>query len=77
MLAIVAKRLADTARVVILPRMPCSSYNLVGADNGDLNVSVFLFRVQRGAGPGRRPDQRNLVRKQSGGNKHSRSQARS
>jgi quercetin dioxygenase-like cupin family protein len=29
-----------------------SSYNFVGADNGDVNVSVFLFRGQRGAGPG-------------------------
>ena len=29
-----------------------SSYNFVGADQGDVNVSVFLFRGQPGAGPG-------------------------
>lgn len=29
-----------------------SSYNFVGADNGDVGVSVFLFRGQPGAGPG-------------------------
>jgi hypothetical protein len=29
-----------------------SSYNFVGADNGDVNVSVFLFHGQPGAGPG-------------------------
>jgi quercetin dioxygenase-like cupin family protein len=29
-----------------------SSYNFVGADHGDVNVSVFLFRGARGAGPG-------------------------
>jgi len=29
-----------------------SSYNFVGAENGDVNVSVFLFRGQPGAGPG-------------------------
>jgi quercetin dioxygenase-like cupin family protein len=29
-----------------------SSYNFVGAENGDTNVSVFLFRGQPGAGPG-------------------------
>src|SRR4030095_7251250 len=29
-----------------------SSYNFVGADHGDVNVSVFLFRGQPGAGPG-------------------------
>ena len=29
-----------------------SSYNFVGADNGDVSVSVFLFRGNRGAGPG-------------------------
>ena len=29
-----------------------SSYNFVGADHGDVNVSVFLFRGERGAGPG-------------------------
>jgi quercetin dioxygenase-like cupin family protein len=34
-----------------------SSYNFVGADNGDVSVSVFLFRGKPGAGPGphRRP----------------------
>ena len=29
-----------------------SSHNFVGADNGGVNVSVFLFRGQPGAGPG-------------------------
>jgi quercetin dioxygenase-like cupin family protein len=29
-----------------------SSYNFVGADQGDVNVSVFLFRGQPGSGPG-------------------------
>jgi quercetin dioxygenase-like cupin family protein len=29
-----------------------SSYNFVGADNGDVSVSVFLFRGNPGAGPG-------------------------
>jgi quercetin dioxygenase-like cupin family protein len=29
-----------------------SSYNFVGADNGSVNVSVFLFRGLPGAGPG-------------------------
>ena len=29
-----------------------SSYNFVGADHADVNVSVFLFRGERGAGPG-------------------------
>ena len=29
-----------------------SSHNFVGADNGDVNVSVFLFRGVPGAGPG-------------------------
>jgi len=29
-----------------------SSYNFVGADNGGVNVSVFLFRGKPGAGPG-------------------------
>jgi len=29
-----------------------SSYNFVGADNGDVSVSVFLFRGKPGAGPG-------------------------
>jgi quercetin dioxygenase-like cupin family protein len=29
-----------------------SSHHFVGADNGDVNVSVFLFRGQPGAGPG-------------------------
>ena len=29
-----------------------SSHNFVGADHGDVNVSVFLFRGQPGAGPG-------------------------
>ena len=29
-----------------------SSYNFVGAEHGDVNVSVFLFRGQPGAGPG-------------------------
>ena len=29
-----------------------SSYNFVGADNGDVGVSVFVFRGGRGAGPG-------------------------
>ena len=29
-----------------------SSYNFVGADNGDVNVSVFLFDGKPGAGPG-------------------------
>jgi quercetin dioxygenase-like cupin family protein len=29
-----------------------SSYNFVGADHGDVNVSVFLFRGLPGAGPG-------------------------
>ena len=29
-----------------------SSYNFVGADNGDVNVSVFLFSAMRGGGPG-------------------------
>jgi quercetin dioxygenase-like cupin family protein len=29
-----------------------SSRNFVGADNGDVNVSVFLFNGQRGSGPG-------------------------
>lgn len=29
-----------------------SSYNFVGADHGDVNVSVFLFRGAPGAGPG-------------------------
>jgi quercetin dioxygenase-like cupin family protein len=29
-----------------------SSYNFVGADNGGVDVSVFLFRGQPGAGPG-------------------------
>ena len=29
-----------------------SSYNFVGAENGDVNVSVFLFRGAPGAGPG-------------------------
>ena len=29
-----------------------SSYNFVGADNGDVNVSVFLFNGITGSGPG-------------------------
>jgi quercetin dioxygenase-like cupin family protein len=29
-----------------------SSHNFVGADNGDVNVSVFLFDGKPGAGPG-------------------------
>ncbi len=29
-----------------------SSYNFVGADHGEVNASVFLFRGERGAGPG-------------------------
>jgi quercetin dioxygenase-like cupin family protein len=29
-----------------------SSYNFVGADQGDVNMSAFLFRGQPGAGPG-------------------------
>ena len=29
-----------------------SSYQFVGADQGDVQVSVFLFRGQPGAGPG-------------------------
>ena len=29
-----------------------SSYNFVGADNGNVGVSVFLFRGGPGAGPG-------------------------
>ena len=29
-----------------------SSHNFVGADNGDVNVSVFLFNGESGAGPG-------------------------
>ena len=29
-----------------------SSYNFVGADRGDVSVSVFLFRGEHGAGPG-------------------------
>ena len=29
-----------------------SSYNFVGADHGGVDVSVFLFRGERGAGPG-------------------------
>lgn len=29
-----------------------SSFNFVGADHGDVSVSVFLFRGQPGAGPG-------------------------
>jgi quercetin dioxygenase-like cupin family protein len=29
-----------------------SSYNFVGADHGDVGVSVFLFRGKPGAGPG-------------------------
>jgi len=29
-----------------------SSHNFVGADHGDVNVSVFLFNGQPGAGPG-------------------------
>ena len=29
-----------------------SSYNFVGADNGDVSISVFLFRGKLGAGPG-------------------------
>ena len=29
-----------------------SSYNFVGADHGDVSVSVFLFRGECGAGPG-------------------------
>lgn len=29
-----------------------SSHNFVGADNGDVNVSVFLFNGQPGSGPG-------------------------
>jgi quercetin dioxygenase-like cupin family protein len=29
-----------------------SSYNFVGADHGDVNVSVFVFRGAPGAGPG-------------------------
>ena len=29
-----------------------SSYNFVGADHGDVGVSVFLFRGKSGAGPG-------------------------
>jgi quercetin dioxygenase-like cupin family protein len=29
-----------------------SPYNFVGADNGDVRVSVFLFRGKPGAGPG-------------------------
>jgi len=29
-----------------------SSHNFVGADHGDVNVSVFLFRGEPGAGPG-------------------------
>jgi len=28
------------------------SYNFVGADNGDVSASVFLFRGKPGAGPG-------------------------
>ena len=29
-----------------------SSHHFVGVDNGDVNVSVFLFRGEPGAGPG-------------------------
>jgi quercetin dioxygenase-like cupin family protein len=29
-----------------------SSHNFVGADNGDVNVSVFLLNAKPGAGPG-------------------------
>lgn len=29
-----------------------SSHNFVGADHGDVNISVFLFRGLPGAGPG-------------------------
>ena len=29
-----------------------SSHNFVGAENGDVNVSVFLFNGKPGAGPG-------------------------
>ena len=29
-----------------------SSFNFVGVDNGDVSVSVFLFRGKPGAGPG-------------------------
>ena len=29
-----------------------SSHNFVGADHGDVNVSVLLFRGEPGAGPG-------------------------
>ena len=29
-----------------------SSYNFVGADHGDVGVSVFLFRGKAGSGPG-------------------------
>jgi quercetin dioxygenase-like cupin family protein len=29
-----------------------SSFNFVGADNGDVNVSVFLFNGESGRGPG-------------------------
>lgn len=29
-----------------------SSYNFVGVDQGEVNVSVFLFNGQLGAGPG-------------------------
>ena len=29
-----------------------SSHNFVGADNGDVNVSVFLLNAQPGRGPG-------------------------
>jgi quercetin dioxygenase-like cupin family protein len=29
-----------------------SSYNFVGAEHGDVNVSVFLFRGGPGSGPG-------------------------
>jgi quercetin dioxygenase-like cupin family protein len=29
-----------------------SSHNFVGAENGDVNVSVFLFRGGPGSGPG-------------------------
>jgi quercetin dioxygenase-like cupin family protein len=29
-----------------------SSYDFVGADHGDVSVSVFLFRGKPGAGPG-------------------------
>ncbi|PYO49046.1 MAG: cupin domain-containing protein [Gemmatimonadetes bacterium] len=29
-----------------------SSYNFVGADNGDVQISAFLLRAQPGKGPG-------------------------